>query len=218
MSTRKSPIRFRACTVAGQSLTMHLPPLDDAMILRMISLPPSDGARPSSSRTDCTCELPATRNTASTVHLSSPDRTRLRSARSPSTRPSAPTSTDFPAPVSPVITLRPSTSSTATSSTIARFLTRNDSSMDQRIIANTPHVQPRRKGSAGESRDQQGSGTPEAKRWGAPTGLECDRGSRGEHTPAEQQPPVRSDLSSLERHPGALFRTHERRSTVSRRA
>ncbi len=47
----------------------------------------------------------ATSNTASTEQLSLPLRMRVRSARSPRTRLSAPMRMDLPAPVSPVMTL-----------------------------------------------------------------------------------------------------------------
>src|ERR1035441_9924740 len=49
----------------------------------------------------------------------------VRSARSPSTRLSAPRMMDLPAPVSPVMTLQPGCNSSVRSLTRARFLMRN---------------------------------------------------------------------------------------------
>ena len=67
--------------------------------------------------------------TASTEQESAPLRIRLRSARSPSTRLSAPIMIDFPAPVSPVTALNPGRNSSVRSETSARFLMRNVTSM-----------------------------------------------------------------------------------------
>ena len=70
-----------------------------------------------------------TSNTPSTVALSAPVRTKSLEARSPIRSPSAPTMIDFPAPVSPVSTLKPRASGSVTASMIARFRMRSSVSM-----------------------------------------------------------------------------------------
>ena len=66
---------------------------------------------------------------ASIVAWTSPVRTRSADARAPRSRPTASTRIDFPAPVSPVRTLKPGSSSTSTASITARLRMRSRRSM-----------------------------------------------------------------------------------------
>src|SRR5690349_23200116 len=74
-----------------------------------------------------------TSNTPSTVARSAPLRMRSVLARSPSSRPSAPTMIDLPAPVSPDSTLKPRASGRVSDSMIAKFLMRSSVSMSAGI-------------------------------------------------------------------------------------
>src|SRR5437763_504585 len=66
---------------------------------------------------------------ASMVATDSPVRTRSAEARAPSSRPTASTRIDLPAPVSPVKTLNPGSNSTSTASITARLRMRRKRSM-----------------------------------------------------------------------------------------
>ena len=68
---------------------------------------------------------------------SSPVRTRSPEARPPSSRPTASTRIDLPAPVSPVRTLRPASNSTSTASMTARCLMRRKRSIGERQDENS---------------------------------------------------------------------------------
>ena len=70
-----------------------------------------------------------TSNTPSTVARSAPVRMTSAFARSPSSRPSAPTMIDLPAPVSPDSTLKPRASGSVSDSMIAKFLMRSSVSI-----------------------------------------------------------------------------------------
>ena len=75
-------------------------------------------ARTSSERTEA-----STSNSPETVRRGAPWRMSSEEPRPPASRASASTRIDFPAPVSPVMTVSPPESSISRSSTIARFLT-----------------------------------------------------------------------------------------------
>src|SRR5262249_5785497 len=133
MSTRNSPSRHKVWRAAGEPLmNWRLAPA--AVKERLsTSCPSSHGSRPLSARNsdklDESFRIWRRSKTASTVQWSEPLRMRVRSARSPRSRLRAPMRMDLPAPVSPVMTLRPGCSSRERSATRARFLMRSVLSM-----------------------------------------------------------------------------------------
>src|SRR6266536_6299927 len=130
MSTSHSPSAARMFNVVGEPLmNWRLEPalVKDRLRTSWFS---SHGSSPFSSRNDLIGALSRlTSNSASTEQLSLPLRIPVRSARSPSTRFNAPMRMDLPAPVSPVMALKPGWSSSVRSATSARFLMRSVVSM-----------------------------------------------------------------------------------------
>src|SRR6266496_225085 len=104
-------------------MNCRLPPLAEKVRLTMRSL--SHGSTPAS----ISCALSFLRSspakTASTVQRSAPVRMSALSARSPSNNCNAPMIIDLPAPVSPVMAIKPGAISHSSSSTRARFFIRN---------------------------------------------------------------------------------------------
>ena len=121
MSTRQAPAsrsRFRVHELSFRNWRLAV----EEMMRLMIRLPSSQGGTPCSFRMACTGEESGRWNTASTLHCCSPDRMSVLSARSPSARRMAPMMTDLPAPVSPVMQMKPELGSQSSWSTRARFL------------------------------------------------------------------------------------------------
>lgn len=94
--------------VVGEPLAnCRLTPLA-AIERRMTSAPASQGSSPAAARMSSTADWQREElKTASIEQRSAPDRMAVRSARWPMMSWMAPRMTDLPAPVSPVMTLRP---------------------------------------------------------------------------------------------------------------
>ena len=98
-----------SCT--GQSLMKLRERPDDDITLRMSTRPPSGSMSLASSSSATAGE--ALSNSASTVHDDAPGEIIEASALAPARKLSAPSMSDFPAPVCPVIMTRPSGKSTS---------------------------------------------------------------------------------------------------------
>ena len=94
---------------------------------------PSHNSIPASSRIGFNFASSSPANTASTVQTSAPVRMSDLSARSPSNNCRAPMMIDLPAPVSPVIAVKPGRKCHSSSSTSARFLMRRRLSVEGKL-------------------------------------------------------------------------------------
>ncbi len=102
-------------SVAGVSLMNARLPLAE-ISRRMTSIPPSDGSISRSTSRAGRRPSSALSNVPSMMAFFAPVRRASVLARSPSSRPSAPSRIDLPAPVSPVMMLSPLSNSTSSSS------------------------------------------------------------------------------------------------------
>ena len=96
-------------------------PRPEAVISRRITISSSASTPASHSRSTKASGIGSISKPASTTAVSSPVLSISVEAREPSTRPSASIRIDLPAPVSPVIRLRPGSKSTSSRSITAMF-------------------------------------------------------------------------------------------------
>src|SRR3989442_3413743 len=125
MSTRSPRRAWRTPSGAGRPLTwIRCRPARERMRRRITSVAPR-------SRRSCSCRSCATglaslrEKTPETSASSAPDRIRSAEARPPTRRSTASTRMDFPAPVSPVKTVKPSANSNSIASMMAKLRMRS---------------------------------------------------------------------------------------------
>src|SRR2546425_7909472 len=125
-STSSAPICASTPIVVGEPFT-HARDFPSRNTSRFSTKRPSSSSMPRAANGDrrWRCTADANSNAPSTIVLSAPGRTTSAEARSPSSNDSASTTIDFPAPVSPVRTLRPGWNGRVTSAMTARSRTRN---------------------------------------------------------------------------------------------
>src|SRR5438876_8458543 len=138
-STSSAPICANTPIVVGEPFTQARD-FPSRSTSRFSTRRPSSSSMPRAANGDrrWRCTADANSNAPSTIVLSAPGRTTSADARSPSSNERASTTIDFPAPVSPVRTLRPGSNGRVTSAMTARSRTRSSVSTRPHPLTPSP--------------------------------------------------------------------------------